>query len=130
MTFKAVSRYGAERSNPELFAGITVFPAVGEDGVVYADTTTVPNKLYRWDVAALAYVPMGGGWPDVFRIVQPLVAGNNVITHGLGSAPVEVEVRNAANGAVITHRVVVEAPNAVTISVAVAVGSARVSVDA
>jgi hypothetical protein len=67
---------------------------------------------------------------DVFRVVQPLVAGNNVITHNFGFAPVEVEVRNNANGAIITATVVAESTNSVTIFVPVAVASARISVDA
>jgi hypothetical protein len=67
---------------------------------------------------------------DVFRVVQPLVAGNNVITHGLGYSPVMVEVRNNANGAIISHNVVAESTNSVTISVGVAVAFARISVDA
>jgi hypothetical protein len=66
---------------------------------------------------------------DVFRVVQPLVAGNNVITHNFGFAPVEVEVRNNATGAIITATVVAESTNSVTIFVPVAVASARVSLD-
>lgn len=67
---------------------------------------------------------------DVVRVTQPLVAGNNVITHNLGLSPVEVEVRNAATGAEIAVRVVAETINTVTINIPVAVASARVSVDA
>jgi hypothetical protein len=67
---------------------------------------------------------------DVFRVVQPLAAGNNVITHNFGFAPVEVEVRNNATGAIITATVVAESTNSVTIFVPVAVASARVSLDA
>lgn len=67
---------------------------------------------------------------DVFRAVQPLVAGNNVITHNLTSAPVEVEVRNNATGAQIAVRVVAETPTTTTIFVPVAVASARISIDA
>jgi hypothetical protein len=66
---------------------------------------------------------------DVFRVVQPLAAGNNVITHNFGFAPVEVEVRNNATGAIITATVVAESTNSVTIFVPVAVASARVSLD-
>jgi hypothetical protein len=67
---------------------------------------------------------------DVLRIVQPLVAGNNVITHNLGFAPVEVEVRNAATGAIISATVVAESTNSTTVFVPVAVASARISLDA
>lgn len=67
---------------------------------------------------------------DVVRVVQPLVAGNNVIAHNFGFAPVEVEVRNNATGAIITATVVAESTNSVTIFVPVAVAMARISVDA
>jgi hypothetical protein len=67
---------------------------------------------------------------DVFRVVQPLVAGNNVITHNFGFSPVEVEVRNNATGAIISARVVAESTNTVTIFVPVAVALARISLDA
>jgi hypothetical protein len=58
------------------------------------------------------------------------VAGNNVITHNLGFSPVEVEVRNAATGAIITATVIAETINSVTIFVPVAVASARITIDA
>lgn len=67
---------------------------------------------------------------DVFRVVQPLVAGNNVITHNLGFSPVEVEVRNNATGSEISVNVVAESTNSVTIFVPVAVAQARISIDA
>jgi hypothetical protein len=67
---------------------------------------------------------------DVVRVVQPLVAGNNVITHNLGFAPVEVEVLNNATGSPISARVVGESTNTVTIFVPVAVAAARISIDA
>jgi hypothetical protein len=67
---------------------------------------------------------------DVVRLTQPLVAGNNVITHNFGFAPVEVEVRNNATGATISARVVAESTNTVTIFVPVAVALARISLDA
>lgn len=67
---------------------------------------------------------------DIVRVAQPLVAGNNVITHNLGFSPVEVEVRNNATGAEIAVRVVAETINSVTIFVPVAVASARISIDA
>lgn len=58
MTFKGLDRHGEERFTPELYAG--AFPAVGEVGVVYADTTRQPNLLYRWDTGAAVYVRIGG----------------------------------------------------------------------
>ena len=67
---------------------------------------------------------------DVVRSVQALVAGNNVVAHNLGFAPVEVEVRNAATGALISATVVAELANTVTVFVPVAVASARISIDA
>jgi hypothetical protein len=67
---------------------------------------------------------------DIVRVTQPLVAGNNVITHNLGFSPVEVEVRNATTGAIISARVIAETINSVTIFVPVAVASARISTDA
>jgi hypothetical protein len=67
---------------------------------------------------------------DVVRVTQPLVAGNNVITHNLGFSPVEVEVRNAATGAIITARVIAETLNNITLFVPVAVASARITIDA
>jgi hypothetical protein len=67
---------------------------------------------------------------DVVRIVQPLVAGNNVITHNLGFSPLMVEVRNNATGAIISARVIAESTNTVTIFVPVAVALARISLDA
>lgn len=67
---------------------------------------------------------------DVKRFTQPLVAGNNVITHNFGSAPVEVEVRNPTTGAEISVRVIAESATTVTIFVPVAIASARISIDA
>jgi hypothetical protein len=69
---------------------------------------------------------------DVVRVTQPLVAGNNVIAHNFGFSPVEaeVEVRNAATGAIITARVIAETLNNITLFVPVAVASARITIDA
>jgi hypothetical protein len=67
---------------------------------------------------------------DVVRVTQPLVAGNNVITHNFGFSPVEVEVRNAATGAIISARVIAETLNNITLFVPVAVASARITIDA
>jgi hypothetical protein len=67
---------------------------------------------------------------DVLRLTQPLIAGNNVLTHNFGFAPVEVEVRNSTTGAVISATVTAESTNTVTIFVPVAVALARISLDA
>lgn len=66
---------------------------------------------------------------DVFRVVQPLVAGNNVITHNLGFSAVSINVYNDATGSIIDHRVVAESTMTTTIFVAVAVAMARISLD-
>jgi hypothetical protein len=100
-------------------------PADPTERKLYINTTT--NKItHWWNGSSWLPIPQA----DVFRVVQPLAAGNNVTAHSLGSAPVEVEVRNAATGATITATVVAEAINSVTIFVPVAVASARISVDA
>jgi hypothetical protein len=67
---------------------------------------------------------------DVVRVVQPLVAGINAITHNLGFSPVQVQVWNNATGSSISVRVVAESTNSVTISVPVAVAMARINIDA
>jgi hypothetical protein len=66
---------------------------------------------------------------DVVRVVQPLVAGINVITHNLGFSSVQVQVWNNATGSPISVRVVAESTNSVTISVPVAVAMARINID-
>jgi hypothetical protein len=65
---------------------------------------------------------------DVKQSLQPLVAGNNVITTnaGPGAGAYEVEVRNNTTGAIISARVVAQSPSSFTIFVPVAVASARV----
>lgn len=108
----------------------------------YATSTgTVPTVLVRTVFTNAAGVPVVttggtvviGACPlpidDVFRVVQPLVAGNNVIAVPSGTAVYEVEVRNAANGAIITARVVAETPTSFTINVPVDVASARITWD-
>jgi hypothetical protein len=67
---------------------------------------------------------------DVFRVVQALAAGANVVTHNLGFSPVTVTVLNNTTGAIVTHQVTAESTASVTINVAVAVASARISIDA
>jgi hypothetical protein len=66
---------------------------------------------------------------DVFRVVQPLVAGNNVITHNLGFSPVEVEVRDTITGALVAVRAINETNNSVVLRVAVAMTSVKISID-
>ena len=66
---------------------------------------------------------------DVFRVVQPLVSGNNTIVHGLGKSEVEVEVRNDSTGAIISAIIVTENINDTVIFVPVAVANARISID-
>ena len=63
---------------------------------------------------------------DVTQLIQPLVAGNNVITTPLGTPVYEVEVRNNANGNIITAAVVAQTTTSFTINVAVAVAQARI----
>lgn len=61
MLFKPTDRHGSEHLFPELFANVAAFPATGDEGVLYADTSKVPNPVYRWDTATSAYVQIGGG---------------------------------------------------------------------
>ena len=86
----------------------------------------VPTGAFSFGACPIAAAPV----LDVFRITQPLVAGNNIINHGLPGGQVEVEVRNNATGAEISARVVAEAVGSTTIFVPVAVASARISIDA
>jgi hypothetical protein len=66
---------------------------------------------------------------DVLRLVQPLVAGNNVLTHNFGFAPVEVQIFNNITGAIVTFTVVAESSNSVTIFVPMAVAMVRINLD-
>lgn len=72
---------------------------------------------------------------DLFRIVTALTFGNNIIVHNMGALPVgsgfatEVEVRNVANGALVSVRVVAETANSVTIFTPVPLAIARISID-
>jgi hypothetical protein len=102
---------------------------------VFMHINTITNQPDAW------WDPVAQVWhqlletPDTFRIVQPLVAGNNVIIHNLGAVAVgagfstEVEVRDNATGATITARVVAETANSVTLFVPVAVAAARITID-
>jgi hypothetical protein len=64
--------------------------------------------------------------PDVVQVIQPLLAGNNVISTPTGTAVYEVEVRNHANGNIITAAVVAQTATSFTVNVAVAVAQARI----
>lgn len=66
---------------------------------------------------------------DVIRIVQPLVAGNNIITDNAGSAAREIQIRNTATGAQVTFTLVSESTNSFVIFVPVAVASVTISTD-
>jgi hypothetical protein len=100
-------------------------------------TIVVPNGLtyiaiwngFRW--AQESNIGVAATKPK--RITQTLVAGNNVITHSLALlAPfwVNVSVRNATTGAVITaiKVPVSETTNTVTINVGAAVASAEIDI--
>ena len=63
---------------------------------------------------------------DVQQVVQPLVAGANVISVPLGTALYDVEVLNAANGNRITHSLTAMTTSTFTVTVGVAVASARI----
>jgi hypothetical protein len=67
---------------------------------------------------------------DVITVTQPLVAGANVITHNLGFSGVEVTVRNALTGSLISASLTAFGLNTVTVDVPVAVVSARITIDA
>ena len=74
--------------------------------------------------------PSTGGGERIFRVVQALPANTNtVITHNLGgTAPAIVEVRNNNTGALVTHRVIAETVNTVTIRVGAPLAAARITV--
>jgi hypothetical protein len=103
----------------------------------YVSGTYIDTNLVKQNLAAGGFtygacpVPNNpsNSIPDLFRVVQPLVAGNNIIAHGLPGIATQVEVRNATTGAVITARVVSEIAGSTTIAVAVAVASARITID-
>lgn len=105
--------------------------------IVY-DNDGSPMASYYTDVAGVTVDTSTGSVilgecpdaEDVFRAVQPLVAGNNTIVHAMGKSEVEVEVRNDLTGALISARVVTENINDVVIFVPVALANARISVDA
>lgn len=127
--FKAMSFVD---DNLSFGAGIANAPVNAEDNDTFAVTSdgTATGEvlaIYKYDAESGLWVNLEV--PDTFRTVQPLTAGNNVITHDLGGAPVEVEVRNDATGALISARVVAETATTVTLFVPVAVAAARITVD-
>jgi hypothetical protein len=111
-------------------AHITLDPRGNFISGIYIDenlaTQTMSAGAFQWGVCPVVATPQ----PDVVRVSQPLVAGNNVITHNFGFSSVEVEVRNSATGDTISARVVAEGLNTVTLFVPVAVASARITIDA
>lgn len=67
---------------------------------------------------------------DIFRVVQPLVAGNNVIVDNAGFTARQIETRDNVTGAVLNLRVVAESTNSFTLFVPVAPANpVRISVD-
>jgi hypothetical protein len=90
--------------------------------------TLLNQETHWWDSVTASWKPIVSV-PDVYRIVQPLVAGNNIITHNLNTAPVNVSVRNTVTGGDIAVNVILETANTVVIFVPVAVASARISID-
>ena len=67
---------------------------------------------------------------DVFRVVQPLVAGNNVIVDNAGFTARQIETRDNVTGATLNLRVVAESTSSFTLFVPVAPANpVRISVD-
>jgi hypothetical protein len=67
---------------------------------------------------------------DVIRIVQPLVAGSNVIVDNAGFTARQIETRDNVTGAVLNLRVVTESANSFTLFVPVApLNPVRISID-
>jgi hypothetical protein len=111
-------------------AHITLDPRGNFISGIYIDenlaTQPISAGVFQWGACLVTQTPQA----DVVRLIQPLVAGNNVLVHNFGFSSVEVEVRNSTTGAPITARVVAEASNTVTLFVPVAVASARITIDA
>lgn len=127
--FKAMSFVD---DNLSFGANISAAPTNAEDNdtfVITSDGTPTGDVLevYKFDAESGLWINLTV--PDTFRVVQALVAGNNVITHNLGGSDVEVEVRNDATGAIISARVIAETPTTTTLFVPVAVAAARITVD-
>lgn len=79
--FRSIDRYGNELLSPAPYANVAAFPATGVEGLVYADTSSVPNPLYRWNAATSAYVKIGGGGSSSGGVVfvdqiNPNIAGS------------------------------------------------------
>jgi hypothetical protein len=93
----------------------------------YLDENLISQPLtagsFSWGSCALVT-------DDVYRIVQPLVAGDNIINHPLNKIPVEVEVRDATTGAIVQIRTINETATSVTIVAAVSMASVKISIDA
>lgn len=129
--FKAMSFVDDNLSFGPDLASAPINPEDNDTFIVTDDGTPTgePQEVYKWDAETGQWV-LVSTLEDVVRVVQPLVAGNNTITHNLGVAPVEVEVRNDDTGAIISARVIAENLNDITLLVPVAVASARITVDA
>jgi hypothetical protein len=80
-----------------------------------------------WNGTAWVNTPTG---TNLFRVVQALVVGPNVITHNLGQSAVMVEVRDNVTGADIAVAVTGETTTTTTINVSLAVAAARISIRA
>ena len=59
--FLAINKIGDEESVVQSYVDFASFPAVGREGIVYADESTTPNEAYRWDATIPDYVQIGGG---------------------------------------------------------------------
>jgi hypothetical protein len=109
-------------------AAPTAPPAEPTENKTWFNTTTSTITHY-WDSTAQAWIEVKP-LPDVFRVVQPLVAGNNTITDNLGSTARVVDVRDNVTGEIISARVVSEAANSFVLFVPVApLNPSRISSD-
>lgn len=100
---------------------------LGDTAIVFLNNGSTEFWSYNGTTWVLNTTLQGGSPRN--RVVQALLAGNNVIT--LPNANTSgfwlVEVRNNTTGAIITHSVVAETTSTVTINVTGAVASARIT---
>ena len=77
--------------------------------------------------ASSRYVPAR---VNKFRVVQDLVAGDNVINNNLAltASPTQVDVLDNATGKETAHRITAETANSVTIQVSAAATNRRITV--
>jgi hypothetical protein len=71
----------------------------------------------------------GAESPDLFRTVQPLAAGPNIINHNLGQVPTVVQVFDNVSGQQHLCRVGNEGTTTVTIWCVVPIANARITID-